>query len=137
MKQRRIIELARRTLGTILLIIGIVGIFIPFFPDVILIIIGASLLGSKLINRRIAYFKRELKRAVKKEIAKNMKIIKKNFAFLRKFKRKKRKVQRIASKKSIRIYEDKLKTSLEKEREILYPRIFRNYRKNIYPRANI
>ena len=139
MKQGRIIEIIRRIAGTILLIIGIIGIFIPLFPDIILIIIGSSPLGSKLINKRIDSFKRELTRVVKKEIKRNKRTIKENLGnLLRKFRKKKkkrRKIQRIESKVVAEKYENGQRTNFEREKEIIvYPRIFRSYKK-VYPNA--
>ena len=52
MKKGDLTTFARKTAGTSLIIIGVIGLFIPLFPDVILIIIGSSLLGSKALHKK-------------------------------------------------------------------------------------
>ena len=37
---------AKRIVGTILVLVGIVGVFLPLMPGVIFIILGSALLGS-------------------------------------------------------------------------------------------
>ena len=40
------IPLAKRIIGTILVFVGIAGVFLPLMPGVIFIILGSALLGS-------------------------------------------------------------------------------------------
>lgn len=55
-------EVTKKILGVLLIIGGILGLFLPFFQGIVMIIAGALLLENKYVLRKvrqlIAHFKR-------------------------------------------------------------------------------
>jgi len=52
----------KKVLGILLILIGIVGLFLPFLQGIVLIILGISLVSPKLYRKIIKRFKRLKKR---------------------------------------------------------------------------
>ena len=50
MNKKNIFKILKKSAGWFLIVVGIIGIAIPLFPDILFIIIGSSLLGSKAVN---------------------------------------------------------------------------------------
>lgn len=44
--------------GVIILIIGIIGIFVPLVPGAVLIVVGLTLMGEKRLHKKIMDWKR-------------------------------------------------------------------------------
>lgn len=63
MKNNFLWEPLKKILGIILILGGIVGLFLPFFQGIVMIVAGAVLLNNKFIldkvRRLAAYFKRK------------------------------------------------------------------------------
>jgi uncharacterized protein YqgC (DUF456 family) len=53
MKNNSVIEVLKKIFGIILIIIGILSLFLPILPGIVLIIIGLFFLNDKGINRMI------------------------------------------------------------------------------------
>ncbi len=56
-------DIAKKTLGVILMIIGLAGLFLPILPGFILIILGLALLGNQSIKNYLISLSRQTKKA--------------------------------------------------------------------------
>jgi len=58
-----ILEIIKKIIGIILIIAGIIGLFLPFFQGILLIILGSILLGNhklkKFVNKLIKKIKKK------------------------------------------------------------------------------
>ena len=56
---KRILRIIKKIIGIILIIAGIIGLFLPFFQGVLMIILGLILLENPKLKK---YFKRLIKK---------------------------------------------------------------------------
>ena len=49
------ISYAKKILGILLIIIGIIGLFLPFLQGIVMILLGVFLLGGKSMVARVKY----------------------------------------------------------------------------------
>ena len=59
-------DITKKILGIIFIIIGIIGLFLPFLQGLLLIIIGLALYNNKKIGRYIAENIEKLRRKINK-----------------------------------------------------------------------
>ena len=62
---KRIFKLIKKIIGIILIIAGIIGLFLPFFQGVLMILLGLVLLG----NPKLEKFATELINKIKKKLS--------------------------------------------------------------------
>ena len=66
--KNNVLEITKKILGIILIVGGILGLFLPFFQGIAMIILGMILLGNKHLSTKIRklkkhiYFKRRISR---------------------------------------------------------------------------
>ena len=57
----KISQIAKKVLGVILIVLGIIGLFLPFLQGWLMIIVGSSLLGSRYIFKLLVKTKKFLR----------------------------------------------------------------------------
>lgn len=68
--KKKIFDTGKLVFATILITVGVVGFFVPFFPDIIFILLGMKLLAEE--NRVLVIFKK-MQRKILQKFQKNKK----------------------------------------------------------------
>ena len=64
--KNNVLDMAKKVLGVVLIVGGILGLFLPFFQGIAMIVAGAILLENKLVIEKSKQFISYIKRLRKK-----------------------------------------------------------------------
>ena len=60
---KEILEIIKKIVGVILIIAGIIGLFLPFFQGVLMIVLGLVLLGNHKLKNYVVKLIKKIKRS--------------------------------------------------------------------------